>query len=57
MNKWDFSGDVVTVNFCAECGSLLDLPNQIGNIECKLCNYLCPARGMELIIFNLKVVV
>ena len=45
MSTWNFAGDALKVNFCPECGSLLDLPNQIGNIECKLCNFICAAQG------------
>lgn len=45
MNRWNFESDVVKVNFCPECGSLLDLPNQIGNIECNMCNYTCSTKG------------
>ena len=45
MSKWDFSSEVVKVNFCPECGSLLDLPNHIGNVECKLCGYVCSTKG------------
>lgn len=42
---WNFRSEGLTVNFCPECGSLLELPKQIGNIECSMCKYSCTFAG------------
>ena len=43
---WHFSSEGLKVNFCPECGSLLDIPGTIGNVTCTLCEFTCPTKGI-----------